>query len=82
MLRDPVGGRAERFRVEPAVVDAPLAAPFQEPGLLEDLQVLRDCGQRDVERLRQVGDARFPEREAREDGAASRVGECRERSVE
>ena len=41
---DPVGGGAERFRVEAAVVDPPFATPLEEPGLLEDFQVSGNRG--------------------------------------
>jgi hypothetical protein len=82
VLRDPVGGRAERSGVEAAVVDTPLAAPLEEPGVLEHPEVLRDRRQGDIERLREVGDAGFSEREAREDGAARRIRERRERAIE
>jgi hypothetical protein len=82
VLRDPVGGRAERFGVEAAVVDAALAAPLEEPGVLENFQVPGNRGQRNVERPRELGDVGFPEREAGEDGAASRIRQGRKRSVE
>jgi hypothetical protein len=82
MLRDPVGGGGERFRIETATVDASFAAALQEPGVFENSQVLRDGGQRHVERLREVGDTGFAEREPHEDGAPRWVGECGERAIE
>jgi len=82
VLRDPVGGRRQRLRIEATVVDATLAALLDEPGVLEDFQVLRYGGQRHVERRREIRDARFPERESREDGAARRVREGGKRPIE
>lgn len=82
VLRDPVGGRAERSGIEATVVKAPFAAPLQEPRLFEDLHVLRDRGQRDVEGFRELGDASFSEREAGEDGAARRIRERPESLIE
>jgi hypothetical protein len=82
MLRDPVGGGGERFRIEATAVDASFASALQETGVFENSQVFRDGGQRHIEGLREVGDAGFSKREASEDGAPRRVGESRERSVE
>jgi hypothetical protein len=82
VLRDPVGGRAERLGVEAAVMDASFAAPLEEPGFFENLQVPRDGGQRDVERLRKIGHADLTEREASKDGAPGRICERGEGSVE
>jgi hypothetical protein len=56
VLRDPAGGGVERGGVEPAVVDAPLAPPLEQPGVLQDLQVPGDRGQRNVERRRELRD--------------------------
>jgi len=64
------------------MVGSALAALPDEPRLFEDFQVLRDGGQRHVERIREVGDAGLAEREPREDGAPRRVGERREGAVE
>jgi hypothetical protein len=82
VLRDPVGGRAERSGLEAAVVDASLAAPLEEPGFLEHPEVLRDRRQGDIKGLRELGDAGFPEREPREDGATRRIRERREGAIE
>lgn len=78
VLRDPVGSRAERLGVEAAVVDASFAAPLEQPGFFENLQVPRDSGQRDVKGIGEIGDARFPESEAAEDRTPGRVRERRE----
>jgi hypothetical protein len=75
MLGDPVGSGREGPWIEAAAVHSSLPAPLHEPGLFQDFQVLRDRGQRHVERLREVRDARLAESEPREDGAPRRVGE-------
>jgi hypothetical protein len=54
----------------------------QEARLLEHPEVLRDGGQRDVERGRERADVRLPLRERDEDAAAGRVRERREDGVE
>jgi hypothetical protein len=82
MLRDPVGGGGERFRIETAVVDASFAAALQESGLLEDFHVLGHGRERDLEGFRELGHVRLAEREPREDGAPRWVGECGERAIE
>jgi hypothetical protein len=82
VLCDPVGGGRERSGIETAVVDAPLATALQESGVLENLEVLRDGGKRNVEGFREVRDAGLPERQAREDGAPRRVRQRGERPVE
>ena len=79
---NPVRGRDERPRIQPAVVDAALASPLEQSSLLQDLQVLRDRGERHLERLREVRDARLSESEPREDGAPGRVRERGEGPIE
>lgn len=58
--------------------------PFdtREPGPLEDADVLGDGGERHVESRREVADRAVAGCEAREDGAACRVGEGREGGIE
>jgi hypothetical protein len=82
MLGDPVGGGVQWPRIEAAAVNSSLAAALHKPGLFQDFQVLRDSGERHVERLREVRDARLAEREPREDGATRRIREGGERPVE
>jgi hypothetical protein len=82
MMCDPVGGGVQWPRIETAAVNSSLPAALHEPGLFQDFQVLRDRGQRHVERLREIRDARLAEREPREDGATRRVGKGGERPVE
>ena len=64
------------------MMDPPLASTLEQPGLLQDLQVLRDRGERHLERLREVRDARLSESEPREDGAPGRVRERGEGPIE
>ena len=82
LLRDPVGDGYERAGVEAAVMDAPLATPLEESGLLEDLHVLRDRREGNLERPGELRDARLAAGEVREDRAPSRVRERRERAVQ
>src|SRR6266508_5203216 len=46
----------ERSRLEPGRPPLPFSAPRDQPGSLQDLQVLRDRRQAHLERLRQRGD--------------------------
>jgi hypothetical protein len=82
VLRDPVRGRAERFRIEPAVMNTPFASPLEEPGFFENSHVPRNGGKRDVERLREIGHADLAERQAGEDGPSRGIGQRRECPVE
>lgn len=82
VLCDPVGGGREGLRVQPAVVNPPLFAFLHEPGVLENLQVLRNRGQRDLEGLGEVGHAELAEGEPGENRAPCRIGERGERAVE
>jgi len=82
VLRDPVGGRAERLGVEAAVMDASFAAPLEQPGFFENFQVSRNRGKRDIEGFREIGHADLAEREASKYGAPGRICERGEGSVE
>src|SRR5262249_3446244 len=80
---DPRRRTLHRSRHEPAVVDPPVLLAGEQPGMLEDAQVLRDRGERDVERRRELAyRRRGPLREVRNDGAARRVGQRAEGGVE
>jgi hypothetical protein len=57
VLRDPVGGGGERTGIESAMMDPSLLALLDEPGLLQNFQVLRNGGQRHVEWFGEVGDS-------------------------
>ncbi len=80
--RDPVGGRAEWFRIETAVMDAPFATPLEEAGFFENSHVPRNGGKRDVERLCEIGHADLAGRQTGEDRPSRGVGQRRESSVE
>ena len=79
---DPIGRLGQRPRLQAPRPALRLAAAGNQPGALQDLEVLRDGGLAHVERLRQLGDGRLAAREARQDTPARRVGECRERGVQ
>jgi hypothetical protein len=64
------------------VVDPTLFAPGEQPRFLQDLQVLRDRGERDVERLGELGDAELARRQSRQDRAPRRIGKGTEGPVE
>ena len=68
MLGDPVGGGVQWPRIEAAAVNSSLAAALHKPGLFQDFQVLRDSGERHVERLREVRDARLARLSRRKEG--------------
>jgi hypothetical protein len=82
VVRDPVGGGRERFRIDTAVVDPPLAAALEESCLFENPDVLRDGGQRDIEGPGEVGDPGLSEGQPREDGPPGRVRKGREGAIE
>src|SRR5262245_39326891 len=79
---DPHGDLLERLRIEPAGPVLSLSRLSDQAGELKHFQVLRDRGSTDVERLRELRDGGFAEREARKDRAASGVGESRESRTE
>ncbi len=65
------------------MVNAAGLSAGQEPGAFEDVEMLRDGGERHAERPGDVGDGRVrPLRDAPEDGAAGRVREGGEGRVE
>src|SRR5438552_18244187 len=79
---EPLGGVGERLRHEPPWPPLCVPAAPYEAGALEDLQVLRDRGLADGERLRQLRDRRLPRGEPRQDRAPRGIGERGERRVE
>jgi hypothetical protein len=82
MARDPLRRGVHRSGIEPAVVDPTLSAPCEESRFFQNLQVLRDRGERDVERLGEVGDAELARRQSRQDRAPRRIGEGAEGPIE
>src|SRR5262245_12205171 len=67
---------------EPARAALLVATAGDEPGPLQDLEVLGDGGLAHLERGRQFGDRRVAGRQAGEDRAPGRIGEREERRVE
>jgi hypothetical protein len=78
----PLDGVVERLRPQAAWAGLSVAAALDQPGALEHLQVTRDRGQADRERLGQLVDRRLAVREPGEDRAARGIGEGGEREVE
>jgi hypothetical protein len=72
----------DRAGQEAAAPDAPFLLPDEQPGPLEDRQVLGNGGQRHRERPRQFADRGIRSREPREDRPPRRVRQSRERRVE
>ena len=56
------------------MVDPTLFAPCEQPGFFQDLEVLRDRGKRDVERLGELGDAELAASQSRQDRTPRRIG--------
>jgi len=63
-------------------MDAAVDFAAQQPGRLEDTQVLGNGGKRDVEGLGQFADGGLTLSQAREDGATSGIGERAEGGVQ
>jgi len=79
---EPVGCLLERPRRERALDDPAFLPPREEPGALENSQVLHEPRQRHRRAARELADRRASRREALDDRAARRVGERREDGVE
>jgi hypothetical protein len=79
---DPLPGVLQASRAENALSSAPDLLGPDELDVLEHAHVLLHSGQRDPERLRQLGDRGAAVAEPLEDGPARRVGERREGSIE
>jgi len=80
---DPLVRGLERGGDEAEVVNAAGLSAGQEPGALEDVEMLRDGRERHSERLGDLGDRGVRSlRDAPEDGAAGRVREGCEGRVE
>jgi hypothetical protein len=79
---DPIGDIPQPLGAEAARPPLRLPPLFDEPGALEDLEVLRDGRQAEIERRGQLGDRRVARRQPREDRATRRVREGRERGAE
>ena len=77
-----MGDVFERLGLELAGTPLGMAGAGDEAGMLEDFQVLGDCGESHLERGGEVGDGGFAAGEAGEDGAARGIGEGGECGVE
>jgi len=82
VFADPVGYVAEPLRLEAARPPLGLASLLDEPGALEDPQVLRDRRETEVKRGGQLRDCGLPPGESSEDAPASGIGQSRERDAE
>lgn len=78
VLLEPVRGRCERSRFEPARTLLAFAAARDEPGSFEHLQVLRDRRARERKRFREVLDGSVAIRQTRKDRPPRRIGKRRE----
>src|SRR5262249_39756660 len=78
----PVGDLAQRAGVELAGTPLRVAAARDEPGPLEDLEVLGDRGEAHVKRLRELRHRRLALHQALENGAPCRIGERGEGQAE
>jgi hypothetical protein len=63
-------------------VDAAVDFAVEQSGRFENAQVLGDGGERNIERRGELGHRGFAEGQARQDGAAGRVGQGPESGVE
>jgi len=79
---EPVGCLLERPRRQRAFHYAAFLPSRQEPGALENSQVLHEARQRHRRAARELADRRASRREALDDRAARRIGERREDGVE
>jgi hypothetical protein len=82
VVLEPGRGAAKRLRVEVAVVLPPDHLAADEPGPLEDLDVLRDRVQRHGKRPRDPGDRGGAAPEGRQDRPPRGIGHGREYVVE
>src|SRR5690606_10072016 len=67
VVLEPIGHLAQRARLEPAGPPLRLAPAHDQPGMLQDLQVLGHGRQADVEGRGELGHGRLASCEARED---------------
>jgi hypothetical protein len=79
---DPVSGRLQRLRADPADVDAALFVATQKARVLENAQVPGDRGQRDRKGARELHDRGLTQRQTRQHRASGGIGEGPERSVQ
>src|SRR5438445_2464520 len=78
----PIRRLLERPGLEPSGPPLALPAPRDQPGALQDLEVLGDRGKSHREGLGQLGDRRVARGQPLQDRPASRVGERRKSAVQ
>ena len=82
VLTHPLICDGELLRTQRVAVGSSLAPAFNQPGVEEDAQMLRDCRARDFVGASQLVDGLLPSGEGIEKGAAHRVRESDEDLVE
>jgi hypothetical protein len=79
---DPLRGSLHGLGDQAAAVNAAVNFTLEEAGRFEDAEMLGDGGERERERLGELGDSGFALSKASEDGAAGGIGEGGEGGVE
>jgi hypothetical protein len=79
---EPQRGLEDRPGIEPAPADPTGALLPDEAGADQDLNVARDCLQRDVERRGQFRDEQIRAVEPGQHGTPDRIGQCGKHAVE
>src|ERR1700726_4844022 len=72
---DPFGDLLQRKRSEPARTSLRVASAFNEPGLLDPLDILQNRRLAELKRFQQLRDTRFAGNEACQDRASSGITE-------
>jgi hypothetical protein len=79
---DPPFGESQAARIDAAGPHSTELLGPDDAALFEDLQVLNDCRQRHVERLRQVADRHRSGAQAFNDGSAGWLRQCVEDAID
>jgi hypothetical protein len=79
---EPLVRLRERLGFDPARTPLGIPSPRNQPGALQDLEVLRDRGLAHLERSCEFGNRRFAVRQPGKNRAAGRIGERGESGVE
>ena len=79
---EPLARLAQRAPLQPAADHAAFLLPHDQPGVLEDVQVLQEAGQRHRERSREIADRLLAAFQSRQHGAPRRIGQRAEHGVE
>ncbi len=67
---------------QPAVIDAPIFLPCQQPCVFQDAHVLQNGGKGNIKRFCQLYDGELAASQASQNGAAGGIGQRPKRSVE